>query len=159
MCPSNSGTGAISDMGRDERQPRTIADILVGMHDLLANPAAWSRRAGARRHDGMPCDVCSPAAVSWCLTGAMERILGSIADPALRFVLTTATEMHLLATARHELPELDDLAQFSDDRTTTHDDILRLLDEAIILLGQRPTYPTSALTSARSSRSVKASLA
>lgn len=143
-------------MVRNERHPRTIADVLVGTHNLLANPAAWSRRAGARTATGDRCDSCSPAATSWCLWGAIENQLGLIPadNHALRVILTTAVEMHLLATARiqMQMPELDDIAQFSDDRSTTHEDVLELLDVALFALH----HPTSSRLTLRSNRSVNA---
>ncbi|MEH3064923.1 MAG: hypothetical protein PGN33_20015 [Methylobacterium radiotolerans] len=122
------------------RQLKPIADILVAVTNRLLNPLAWSRRAGARTYEGIPCDVCSPAAVSWCITAALECELGKIADVATRIILTEAIELHLLATARYQLgmPELDSLAQFNDDRSTTHGDVLDLLDVATLAL-----YPSA----------------
>lgn len=118
----------------------TITGILLATYDQLANPAAWSRRAGARDALGNRVDTCSPAAVSWCLWGALESQLGKIAYEPDRIVLTLAVEGHLLAIARYtlDLPELDSLNQFSDDRSTTHEDILELLDEAVLSLQPEP---------------------
>lgn len=123
-----------------QRQPQPIATILVAMTNRLLNPLAWSRRAGARTYEGIPCDVCSPAAVSWCLTAALECELGKLGDAAMRVVLSEAIEMHLMATARLQLgmPELSSLTQFNDDRSTTHDDVLDLLDAATLAL-----YPSA----------------
>lgn len=134
----------------------TLTSILIATADQLSNPAAWSRRAGARTATGDRCDTCSPAATSWCLWGALESQLGKIAYEPDRIALTLAVEGHLLAIARYtlDLPELDSLSQFSDDRSTTHEDILELLDEAANSLMRR--QPASALRSTRSLNEARA---
>ncbi|QEE37892.1 MULTISPECIES: hypothetical protein [unclassified Methylobacterium] len=134
----------------------TLTSVLIATADQLANPAAWSRRAGARDALGNRVDPCSPAAVSWCLWGALESQLGRIAYEPDRYALTLAIEGHLLAIARYtlDLPELDSLSQFSDDRSTTHQDILELLDEAANSLMRR--QPASAMRSTRSMNEARA---
>ena len=129
----------------------TLTSVLIATADQLANPAAWSRRAGARDALGNRVDTCSPAAVAWCLWGALESQLGRIAYEPDRVVLTLAIEGHLLAIARYtlDLPELDSLSQFSDDRSTTHDDIMELLDEGVNSLMRRQLA-----TDVRSTRSM-----
>ena len=81
----------------------TLTSVLIATADQLANPAAWSRRAGARDALGNRVDPCSPAAVSWCLWGALESQLGRIAYEPDRYALTLAIEGHLLAIARYTL--------------------------------------------------------
>jgi hypothetical protein len=139
--------------------PRTVAEILDGMHATIRLPHEWSKRTGSRTADGIPCDACSPAARSWCITGSLERQLGQIASPFLREQLSRVTEELLLATARRifDLSELHSLQQFNDDRSTTHEDVLELISEARATLPPSPNtrflpkiyaWPTSLLANA-----------
>lgn len=122
--------------------PRTVADVLDGMHATIRLPHEWSRRGGARNADHMRCDPCSPAARTWCLSGALDRIIGQVACPLLRERLSEDTELLLLTTARRIFgtPGLDSLQRFNDDRTTTHVDVLDVIAEARATLPMRPDY-------------------
>lgn len=117
--------------------PRTVADVLDGMHATIRLPNEWSKRSGARTATHDRCDPCSPAARSWCINGALDRMLGQIVNPVLRGRLSQETELLLLATARRIFgtPGLQSLQQFNDDRTTTHIDVLDVIAEA------RATFP------------------
>lgn len=144
-------------------EPRSVANILDGMHATIRLPHEWSRRTGSRTSDGIPCDPCSPAARSWCLTGTLDRQLGRISDPVLREQLGNDTEELLLTIARRvlNLPGLHSLQQFNDDRSTTHEDVLELIAEARAQLPARPAYvpaPEIARYAALLSRSVNACL-
>jgi hypothetical protein len=129
-------------------EPRTVANILDGMRATIRLPHEWSHRTGSRTADSIPCDPCSPAARSWCLTGTLDRQLGQISDPVLREQLGNEAEELLLTTARRvlNLPGLHSLQQFNDDRSTTHEDVLDLLSEARATLPMRADYvPAPAL--------------
>lgn len=112
--------------------PQNVANVLDGMHATLRLPHEWSRRAGSHTSEGMPCDPCSPAARSWCLSGALDRMLGQIVDPILRARLAEDTEILLLDTARRIFgtPCLESLQQLNDSRSTSHTDVLDVIAEA-----------------------------
>lgn len=127
--------------------PQTVANVLDGMHATLRLPHEWSQRTGSRTSDGIPCDACSPAARSWCITGSLDRMLGQVIEQAVRDRLSVDTEELLLVTARRHfnLPALESLQQFNDDRSTTHEDVLDLISEARAVLPSRPAYRPASL--------------
>ena len=112
--------------------PQNVANVLDGMHATIRLPHEWCKGSPARNAEEMPCDPCSPAARAWCLSGALDRMLGQISDPILRDRLNEETEALLLTTARRIFgtPALDSLQQLNDDRSTNHADVLDVIAEA-----------------------------
>lgn len=105
--------------------PQSAKDVFTGMLATLALPAHWLKGFGARRHDGQPCDPCSPSAYAFCLYGARDRELGKVADPFLREQLDEQTDEIL-----HGLTNGVSPSAVNDDRSTTHQDVVDLVRQA-----------------------------
>lgn len=54
----------------------TVADILLGARDLIAQPGGWCRGHFATDASGKFVDPLAADAASWCMVGAIYRIAG-----------------------------------------------------------------------------------
>lgn len=91
----------------------TTLEQLIAMRELLASPERWTKGALARDKFGNVTYYRANAAVCWCLLGALRKVAFGYDTEDTRRALVIC---------------LDD---YNDARTTTHTDILRLLDIAI----------------------------
>ena len=100
---------------------------LIAVKNLLKDPTHWHKGLNyARNSEGSSVSVQSDGACSWCLGGALVRILGP------QGIYAEAWD-HLETLLRKEGPHgfYWDPIVFNDDPTTTHRDVIRLLDWAI----------------------------
>ena len=100
---------------------------LIAVKNLLKDPAHWHKGLSfARNSIGAYALIHSNAACSWCLGGALEKILGTTE------VYNEAWN-HLTSLLRKEGPHgfYWDPILFNDDPETTHKDVIRFLDRAI----------------------------
>ena len=58
-----------------------VANILGRARQILATPAHWTQDAMARDAAGNPVHPQSPAAVCWCIGGALSRAAAELAGP------------------------------------------------------------------------------
>lgn len=105
--------------------PLSPEAVFAGILVLLREPSRWTKRASARRHDGMPCDPCAPQAVAWDIYGALDYGLFQIADETQRGHVSEACDEIL-----HEVCHGASPSAFNDDRSTTHMDMLKLVGTA-----------------------------
>lgn len=61
--------------------PRTVPEVLRAAADLIEPEGRWTQRELARRANGRSTNPNSLEAVCWCSAGALQRIIGSTADP------------------------------------------------------------------------------
>ena len=101
----------------------TITDNLKAVRELLSVPERWTKKADARDDMGRVVFFDSDDAASWCLVGAVEHQCHRLRRP--RFALLNALKR------RGGIYPLMTLQEFNDAETTTHADVLALLDEAI----------------------------
>lgn len=108
----------------------TPLDYLVILHRLrtfLHDPSVWIKHEFALDSEGYAVDPRSPEACSWCLSGAILCVTYETELPC---------EPSSLSTEIHRLFD-SDIATFNDDPTTTHSDILSLIDRTIAGIRQR----------------------
>lgn len=104
------------------------SEILIAGKALIDAPEKWTKECSARNADGTPATsvrdannkLSFPTATSYCSFGAVCTAKGSgFADlSAWRFL---------------KVPEnFDSAISFNDHSTTTHADVMRMFDEAIV---------------------------
>lgn len=101
----------------------TPLDILRGARELLAKPEAWTVDALARGRSEREVKVHGRSAVCFCLIGSLHRIAGRKHHAVAH---ETRKVIQGLLPVR--------LAFFNDAPTTTHADVLALLDKGIAQL-------------------------
>jgi len=105
----------------------TLRDFLLAIRRMMAIPDSFSKYAYAKNAAGLPCYAGSDEAVSWCLEGALYRVeANKIVPPFVR----PAAQSALIKSARKRF-SFHTLSGFNDAATTTHDDILWVLDDAL----------------------------
>ena len=102
----------------------TARDILEKTRELIQDPKCWTQGTFARDVNGEPVLASSPAAVSWCLMGALCRIGESNKTGDEERWLTRRIVYGILLKKKWQtISEANDF--------NTHDDVIQLLDEAI----------------------------
>ena len=101
----------------------TIQDCLSDARKLIEKPENWTKGAHARDAAGESVDYDSLAALSFCASGALEKVHKDYGS-----VIWTKAYSALLKSIPNEYL---DVADYNDDPETTHEDILRLFDIAI----------------------------
>ena len=97
----------------------TTKQALIAMRELLSDPKRWTKGANARNAAGQSTCAGNSDAKCWCLAGAAIRT-GNYEGCMRAIKKLTPDDRHL-----------DGAVLFNDDPTTTHSDILRVLDAAI----------------------------
>lgn len=108
---------------------KSVVDILSATRNLLSDPGHWTKNAfardayGVRLHNGY-----DDEATCWCAAGAAEHFVGP-GDAGWRLA------NRVIEIMRDALPSewRRSLGRFNDDPSTTHADILAVLDRAIEL--------------------------
>lgn len=104
-----------------------VRDALVAIRELLSVPERWTKGADSRDANGDPAGLYSErGAVCWCLDGAIFATAGKF-GVASRDVMNVVDRQ----VRRRVGDEHYNAPTYNDDETTTHADILSLLDEAI----------------------------
>ena len=91
---------------------------------LIADSVNWTKKTLARDAEGNRVDPCDPHAACWCTMGAIERVLGG--DKKTLAIVEYGLEQRLHARSGLD-PEIFTVANFNDDATTSHADVMELL--------------------------------
>lgn len=94
--------------------------ILKRVRALLSDPFRWTKGEMARTMFGAPIDPQGPNATCWCIMGAIHRETRD--DPFLAGSVYQILRTQLQGQA---------VSEFNDGRTTSHGDIMLLIDKAI----------------------------
>lgn len=114
----------------------TVRDFLVATRDVIADPEHWTQGTWARDADGESVDAFSPDAVRWCAVGAMEKVERTIGkvDPDSElsgFILWGKSRKYLRKTVSElNIEKVGSSIHMYND-SHSHDDVLRVLDQAI----------------------------
>jgi hypothetical protein len=99
-------------------------EIYLRMKALLDSPNKWTKGAHAKTKDGLWCGAHSRLASCYCLTGALDKVYNGITFPNTLYRL-----------AHEKLGGAgfgDQMVRFNDRAETTYEDVMALLDAAII---------------------------
>jgi hypothetical protein len=113
--------------------------VLMKARDLLTDPAAWTQRAVARNAERYWTSPSSEAAVSWCMDGGVRRAgngYSPSAERRARLALASHTFRvplfgRLLLAFMIKTPG-EVLASFNDADSTRHQDVLKVIDRALV---------------------------
>lgn len=111
---------------------QTALDILQDVRKLLESPRSWTKRAFARDASGRETGNYHDAAC-WCLLGAINKCarVASFADPHY-FDAREHIKRAVVEIAGPGSPDVPTTtASFNDAPSTSHADILAVLDKAI----------------------------
>ncbi len=101
----------------------TTLEGLLAMRELLAVPERWTTGTFARDREGFDCDEIKDSAYCYCLAGAFLRVTYGTAYP---------TRKNMRTVIEAALPlDKPSMASFNDAGSTTHTDVVALLDRAI----------------------------
>ena len=106
---------------------QTALEVLSESRELLDSKDRWCQVYVATTKDGRPTDIYSEDAASWCLAGSLTKC------DEMDLVLNQKINHKILYCIRGKYPDcgFKNIADFNDRRTTTHEDILEILDMAI----------------------------
>lgn len=91
------------------------------LQELLATEAQWTQRVSARDAYGHPTKPCGDTAVSWCLTGALDKCY----SPAMRHYACARLRVVVSRYRGHS-----GVTWANDAADTTFADIRRWVEEA-----------------------------
>ncbi|MDH7796402.1 MULTISPECIES: hypothetical protein [unclassified Beijerinckia] len=115
-----------------------LLEDLKAVRTLLTPPAKWTRDYYAMDEEQSQIEPWSTYATCYCMLGAMNKVVAEGEFPNQLDELTYDTSeknprwkalegaIQIVVTRTHS-----DIPTFNDDRRTTHDDVLNVLDEAI----------------------------
>ena len=93
---------------------------IMTVKELLSDPKRWTKHANARDSNGQDCNLRSPEAVCWCITGAMSKVRNESYEAMY----------HKVMKAIIKLFDGNGIVAFNDDPNTTHEMVMQVLEEA-----------------------------
>lgn len=98
--------------------------VLLKVREILSDPGSWGRLTGNAY--GHPVLASASTATTWTLSGALARAGRYVRKPARTFDALRVLQSCL--PPRHR----GSLVRFNDDPTTTHGDVLAVIDAATL---------------------------
>lgn len=102
----------------------TIVEVLRAVRELLSVPERWTQGAFARQEDKTQVNAEDPEAVCFCIRGAIHRV-------AVNHYEEARAACKLLEEGVPEYSKAWGLSGYNDSRSTTHADMLELIDGVI----------------------------
>ena len=101
--------------------------VLEDVRALLSDRGAWVQGDFAVSKDGTPTPLSCSSACAWCLIGALHKVT----QPFNCEDDSNAYHAIHLAIREETGSGISDIVDFNDHPSTTHADVLRVLDRAI----------------------------
>lgn len=111
--------------------------ILVRAREILADPARWTRGEAARTKTGIATASSSEHATCFCTIGAMERARHELGKRSGEVDRAMQAFRDAIPPGRPRIL----ISTFNDDPKTKHEDILTVLDTAILNMTPEPATP------------------
>jgi hypothetical protein len=103
---------------------------LISLRSLLSSREAWTQHIMAKSKDGLPVLPTDPRAKCWCLVGGCEKVSSQPGQLIQQLCSIRSSRNFKLDSIEARLT----VASFNDEYDTTHEDILILIDAAIMEL-------------------------
>ena len=110
-----------------------VLDVLMNAKDLLSNKEAWTKGAYVVNKDGVPLKLYDNSddnfeAVAYCLFGALCPTFNSDYGVTIKDNLDAMKLIHLSTVKK---TDFDNIIKFNDCETTTHKEVIGILDYTI----------------------------
>ena len=106
----------------------TILDILLGVKELLSDKSRWTKEAYCRDINGYERMFMEDDAVSYCLKAAIFKTASDMEDLDMSFRNDCFVQLEALVK---KTTGFINIAQFNDNITTKHKEVIGILDLAI----------------------------
>ena len=103
----------------------THKELIIKVKEKIDTPEKWTKGFYARDKNHVVVDETSDKACKFCLLGALSRV-GYESDTSA----TLGPILQLFRLKAHSRG-YDMITSFNDDKLTTHEDVMKLLDEVI----------------------------
>lgn len=111
--------------------------ILKKAKKIISNPVNWTKYRLAKTEDFVSVEPMSEDAFCFCSIGAVEKALDG-EDYSPEYV--NALNCLNLVVKQKNKKNCDTVSSFNDKSSTTHDDIMKLFDDAIDLAKGQEKY-------------------
>lgn len=103
--------------------------VALAVRELLSDPIHWTKGYYAKNKDGVPCQIFSSEAQSFCLRGARLFVIGEL-DPFYDYLDDESAFARFLGFEPKMIPRQNEIAGFNNN--ASHEEVLHLLDTAIM---------------------------
>lgn len=100
-----------------------VQEVLNKAADLLEKPGAWTQGVFARNRRGNVCSPTDDTARCFCVSGAVQRVVGGFASPTFYSVVDLLNAMARRRNARH-------IAHWNDAPGRTQSEVVEALRAA-----------------------------
>ena len=108
-----------------------LLDDLKAVRELLSSPKKWTQGQYAKDARGHAVDDCSPKATCWCLVGSMWKRGYDVGQWGCERVMSMINPLTAQLPPKDRIPGFS-LTVWNDDPARTHEEVLALLDKAIL---------------------------
>lgn len=113
-------------MGGGDWMRDDVLQVMREMRELLAEPERWTQRVLARTETHEATAPYYSDAVSWCLGGAIQKVIGEL-SPTIGYSIRNALDLAM----RRQGSRAFNYVTWNDWTGRRHTDVLALLDLAI----------------------------
>lgn len=106
-----------------------VLGVLREVRKLLADEWKWTKNSSAKNEEGCRVPALHKSASCWCLLGAIDKF--AHVDTSGELHAACSESLRNLLPGSYSRTNSISIVLFNDSSTTTHKDVLRLLDEAI----------------------------
>ncbi len=103
----------------------TPVELLRELRSLLSDESRWAQRNFAYRANGVPTGGTYPEAVCWCVSGAMQKVLGN----GTRFTTEAGYSLQAQVVSLLGEESMKGVVKFND--THTHGEVMDWFDRAL----------------------------
>lgn len=108
---------------------KTAVEILTEARDLIAQPGKWSQGWLAKNSSGHDCASDDPDAGSFCLLGAIERVIGTTTDR--EWSEGESVLFHNAVRLVESVTGEEYVSVWNDDPTRTQEEVVQAFSKAI----------------------------
>ncbi len=111
------------------------SECLIAAKALISTPDKWTKCALARDKDGKKCHYSQAEVICFCTLGAIGKVAwGILENSAKQYHMLEGESLRFLRRAvRQATDDFLDVAEFNDKLERTHEDIMKMFDNAIVL--------------------------
>lgn len=108
------------------------AEVLMAVRDTIKDDRNWNKEFFAQDDQGQDCSVLSDDATSFCVLGALDKVVYSFYNTNLTNLYDKFLEYKRII--EQFVPQVNNkcsVVDFNDSDDTTHSDVIQVLNQAI----------------------------